>query len=61
LHAYGLVIGKIVGFPEQRGRKPYWLLMLRQGNPHHPVYRVAINAPASNRTIIRKQSIRPSR
>jgi hypothetical protein len=45
LHAYGLLIGKIVGFREPRGRKPHWLLMVRPGDAHHPLYRVAINAP----------------
>jgi hypothetical protein len=33
LHAYGLLIGKVVGFREPRGRKPHWLLMVRPRMP----------------------------
>jgi len=47
LHAYGLLIGKITGFREPRGREPHWLLMVQPGNPHHPPYRVAVDAPTS--------------
>lgn len=47
LHAYGLLIGKITGFRQPRGREPHWLLMVQPGDPHHPPYRVALNVPAS--------------
>jgi hypothetical protein len=34
---------QIVGFRGPRSCKPHWLLMVRPGNPQHPVYRMAIN------------------
>jgi uncharacterized protein YukJ len=43
LHGYGLLIGKIIGSRAQRHGSPHWLLMVQPGDPHHPVYRVAVN------------------
>jgi uncharacterized protein YukJ len=45
LHGYGLLIGTITGFRKPRGSESHWLLMVQPGNPHHPAYRVSINAP----------------
>jgi uncharacterized protein YukJ len=45
LHGYGLLIGKITGYREPQGGRAHWLLMVQPANPHHPAYRVALNAP----------------
>src|SRR5579871_1409425 len=50
LQNYGLLVGKIVGFRKPRGHRPHWLLMVQPADPHHPAYRVAVNAPSEQPT-----------